>query len=192
MRFGGHSPDLGALGAVAKGTEPLRSRARRREKAFNLGWLRVIYPHSHACRIGRVDLVHIVLMEDEPEQGQLLQTMIEAAGHRVSLCLNGEEALHALASDGPDLLVTDLYVMRDGSVQRDGGVLLISRVRRGVSWMGHRLNPRLPIIAISGGGAIPGGFSPLQLAKQVGADLCLPKPIDVGELLTAVQELTST
>jgi CheY-like chemotaxis protein len=131
-------------------------------------------------------------MEDEPEQGLLLQTMIETRGHRVSLCRNGEEALHALVADKPDLLITDLYVTREGSMQRDGGVLLISRVRRGVSWMGRRIDPAMPIIAISGGGSIPGGFSPLQLAKQVGADLCLRKPIDVTELAVAIEELTLT
>lgn len=57
------------------------------------------------------------------------------------------------------------------------GVELIAEIRR--DW------PDVRVIAISGGGRI-GPDLYLQIARQMGADACLPKPVDPAALAAAM------
>lgn len=50
----------------------------------------------------------IVVAEDDTDIAELLQMTLEWAGYRVVVTRNGEEALDAVASEAPELLVLDL------------------------------------------------------------------------------------
>ena len=50
---------------------------------------------------------HILIVEDERAQREVLRYNIEAEGHRVSQAANGEDGLLSVVEDRPDLIVLD-------------------------------------------------------------------------------------
>ena len=50
---------------------------------------------------------HVLVVEDEPAQREILNYNLNAQGYRVSLASNGEEGMLLLAEDPPDLVVVD-------------------------------------------------------------------------------------
>ena len=50
---------------------------------------------------------HVLVVEDEPAQREILNYNLNAQGYRVSLASNGEEGMLLLAEDPPDLVVLD-------------------------------------------------------------------------------------
>src|SRR5437870_1570128 len=82
-------------------------------------------------------MAHILVVDDEQANRQMVVTILRDAGHQVDAASNGAGALAQLETAGCDLLVTDMHMpVMDG-------VELISQCRE--------LHPGLPVIAISGG-----------------------------------------
>jgi CheY-like chemotaxis protein len=106
---------------------------------------------------------------------ELLCQALERRGHTVDQAGDGRQALQRLAEHQPDLVITDL-VMPDME-----GIETIQALRR--------KHPKLPIIAISGGGRVdPENY--LSIAGQIGANRTFAKPFRLEDILTAVRELT--
>ncbi|WP_210465941.1 response regulator transcription factor [Rufibacter roseolus] len=60
-------------------------------------------------------MAHILIVEDDPSLGFLLQDSLETAGYQVTLCPDGEAGLSALAQETFDLCVLDVMLpKRDG------------------------------------------------------------------------------
>jgi DNA-binding response OmpR family regulator len=51
---------------------------------------------------------HILVVDDEPEIVKMVQKIMEARGHRVTVARDGQEALDAVGRDRPDLVILDL------------------------------------------------------------------------------------
>lgn len=132
-------------------------------------------------------MAHILLMEDDLAVGQEISRKLEANGHDVDLVRNGSDALHHLTHQPYDVLLSDIIVKQEFRAVPDGGLLLINRIRRSDPNM--LPSPGLPIIAISGTVNTPGMENILTTAKQMGADICFEKPINMVEILTAIDEL---
>lgn len=115
----------------------------------------------------------VLVIDDEPLMRRTLRTALERAGHRVEEAQNGKEGLEKFSADTPDLVLTDI-VMPD---------------REGVETIGdiRRLNAKVPIIAMSGGGSV-GGTLFLRLAEEFGATRTMAKPIRNADLLKLVDE----
>jgi CheY-like chemotaxis protein len=116
--------------------------------------------------------LHILLVDDLPEIGELLSTILHADGHATSYCRSGAEALHQLRSSTRpyDLLITDHFM--PGSIT---GLDLVRLARaRGFDRQ---------IVATSG------NFSPeLKESYKAFAVLgFLPKPMDIKLLKALVQ-----
>lgn len=118
-------------------------------------------------------MAFILVIDDEPLMRRTVRTALEKAGHTVQEAGDGNEGLKKFAAAKPDLVITDI-VMPD---------------REGVETVGElrRLDAQLPIIAISGGGAV-GGTLFLDLASQLGATATATKPIRNADLLRLVEE----
>ncbi len=54
--------------------------------------------------------LQIVVADDDPVLRALLQLKLEAEGHRVTLASDGDEALHLVTTDPPELLVLDVVM----------------------------------------------------------------------------------
>jgi CheY-like chemotaxis protein len=111
-------------------------------------------------------VVHILVVDDEPDLRFLLRRVFEGAGHQVSEARHGAAALEAVASARPDVVVTDMMmpVM--------GGPELIRRLRAEPG------SAAIPIMAVSGDPHLAGG-----------ADVIVPKPFRRRDLLASLDDV---
>lgn len=117
-----------------------------------------------------------VLVVDDDDQVRSMLSRLLSRSYEVETAGNGRQALTALEGQSIDLLITDIIM------PEKEGIELITTVRA--------QRPKLPIIAISGGGQVdPGQY--LELARMLGANRVLGKPFDIDELLEACKQLTS-
>ena len=116
-------------------------------------------------------MARILIIDDEELVRWALAMALEHAGHVIIEAENGIDGVMRLVEEGADLAIVDLIMpVRDGYQTIEG-------IRRDC--------PRVPIIAITGGG--PSGVSsPLKRALSVGADFAISKPIARDVLLETV------
>jgi CheY-like chemotaxis protein len=122
----------------------------------------------------RLEMAHILVIDDDPVLRRIITLALEAAGHSVLRCENGRKAVAYLEHDHADLLITDIVMPEMDGVE----TLRAARL----------LDPNLPILAISGGGS----FDPkdyLGIAQAFGATAVLPKPFRPAELMELVSQL---
>jgi DNA-binding response OmpR family regulator len=115
----------------------------------------------------------ILVAEDEPSVASLIAYNLEQDGYRVMVTGDGEEALRALASSPPELLVLDLLLPLRSGWQ----VLREIRTRRGLAG--------LPVLVVS-------ALACDRLARQLaalGAQAVIGKPFSVQELRETVRRL---
>lgn len=120
-------------------------------------------------------MARILVVEDEPEFGAMLERMLRRRGHAVRLTQRGRDVTEGAAAAGFDLLLTDIF-MPDIE-----GLELIRWVRRN--------HPGLKVIAMSGGTVLLPGFDPLHNAQAFGADWALAKPFEPEALDAALDAL---
>jgi len=118
----------------------------------------------------RAPSARILVVDDEDLVRSYLRDVLELAGYEVEEAEDGREALDLVRSGKINLLITDLVM------PGQEGVETIQQLRREV--------PGLGIIASSGYG---GEF--LRMARLLGADAVLPKPVKVDDLLASVQDV---
>src|SRR5690349_13999571 len=117
-------------------------------------------------------MARILIIDDDAQVRLLMRMRLEAAGYDVEEAKDGAKGLDAFNRQPADLVLTDIYM------PKKEGLETIREFRR--------LNPKLKIIAMSGGG-IAGDFLPL--AKKLGAAQTIRKPFDNEMLLEAVREV---
>lgn len=115
--------------------------------------------------------VRILVADDEPEVREFLRAVLEEGGYAVVEAEDGHGAMERLSEGGIDLVLMDLVM------PGQEGIETIQAIRKEL--------PDTRIIAISGG--FGGQF--LGVAKMLGADDTLEKPITPGALLTKVGEV---
>ena len=114
----------------------------------------------------------VLVVEDDTPTRQALRVLLEAAGYRVALAINGREALDWLHRGGPPLAVLPDLNMP----VLDGWQFLRERGR----------NPalvRIPVLVVSGETDLP------QVAASLGVAACLPKPVEFDQLLQVLCSL---
>ena len=112
----------------------------------------------------------LLIVDDDQEILTLLSSWLSKSGFSVSQASSGEEALSAIQSEKPDLIITDLYM--DGM----SGMQLLTTI--------HTDNPLLPVIMLSGQAQIPDAIK----ATHLGCAAFLTKPVEQGELLDQVKQ----
>lgn len=116
----------------------------------------------------------ILIVDDDDDLRALLRRLLLRAGHTVVEAANGQQALERVREQNVTLMITDLFMP-----QQDGLETILAL---------RRLNVKLPIIAISGGGN-SAQFDLLRTASLFGAARVLMKPFRAEEMLTAVREV---
>ena len=117
---------------------------------------------------------NILVIDDDEGIRTVFTRFLERKGYLVSCASNGREGLNLLDSVNPDLVITDIMMP-----EADGLEVLMAVRARPV---------KIPVIAISGGmHAVPMDFLPL--AKKFGAEKVLYKPVELEDLLSAVEEV---
>jgi CheY-like chemotaxis protein len=116
----------------------------------------------------------ILVIDDDEAMRSLLRRTLERAGYQVVEASNGRDALRIVPSGHFNLVVTDLLMP-----EKDG-IEVVLHLRR--------TDPKLPVIAISGGGRVPAGEY-LEMAKTLGASEVLAKPFETSVFLKTIERL---
>jgi PAS domain S-box-containing protein len=122
----------------------------------------------------RLEQVHIFVIDDEPDARELLRTVLEDQGATVTAFASAEDALAALKTTKPMVLVCDV-----GMPKMDG-YQLIRKLRSE-----EPRNERIPALALT-------AFARAEDRKRslvAGYQAHLAKPFDVGELILVIADL---
>lgn len=110
--------------------------------------------------------VRILVVEDDPDQRFVVETLLKHEGYTVMTAEDGFHALECIIAEEPDIIVLDfLMPILDGY-----DVLAEVRAQ----------SPRTPVIVLSG------APDAKERAQALGASACLAKPFDVNDLLATV------
>lgn len=111
----------------------------------------------------------ILLIDDDPSVRRVIRRLLESDGYQVLDAADGEIGLEMYRQEPVDLVITDVVM------PNVYGLEVIRQLRRESS--------EVRIIAIT-------GYAPsrLTLARELGADLTLTKPVEMADLLKAVQK----
>lgn len=115
----------------------------------------------------------ILIADDEPNIVVSLEFLLKQKGHSVKVAGNGEEALEAVRTFAPDLILLDVMM------PRLSGYDVCQKVRENPQWNGIR------IVMLSAKGR------EVEVSKgiAVGADAYVTKPFSTRDLVAKVQEL---
>ncbi len=118
----------------------------------------------------------VLVIEDEPNISEAISFILSRDGWRVSTHSNGLDAVAAVQSRRPDLVILD--VMLPGRSGYD-----ILRELRADADLG-----RLPVLMLTARGQA----SDRSLAEEIGASRFMTKPFSNAEVLEAVNDMIAT
>ena len=114
---------------------------------------------------------HILIVEDEPAQREMLGYNLESEGYRISTAVNGEEALLLISEEAPDIIVLDWMLPNVSGIEVCRQVKSRPETRE------------IPVIMLSArseeGDKVRG--------LEIGADDYVTKPYSVTELMARVR-----
>lgn len=114
---------------------------------------------------------HILIVEDEPAQREMLGYNLESEGYRISTAINGEEALLLISEEAPDIIVLDWMLPNVSGIEVCRQVKSRPETRE------------IPVIMLSArsedGDKVRG--------LEIGADDYVTKPYSVTELMARVR-----
>jgi len=117
---------------------------------------------------------HILVVDDNPDKLHLLETALSVAGYHVTTATDGDEALAAIESYQPDLVITDVMM------PRMNGYELAQQIRS---------NPRTKFIPVIMQTAASKRVEDLRRASAVGALGYITDPTDLDLLLARTRTL---
>jgi diguanylate cyclase (GGDEF)-like protein len=117
---------------------------------------------------------NILVVDDNPDKLHLLESALKLAGYRVTTATDGDEALAAIESYQPDLVITDVMM------PRMNGYELAQRIRS---------NPRTKFIPVIMQTAAGRRVEDLRRASEVGALGYITDPTDLDLLLARTRTL---
>ncbi len=126
-----------------------------------------------AAELPRGDGELILVIDDEAAVREITRQTLEAFGYRVVLAAEGSEAVAVLAAQGTEIAAA----LTDMAMPRMDGPATIQVLRR--------LNPRLPIVAVSGL-TVNGQYASLM---GLGVKHFLAKPFTAETLLKTLQQI---
>lgn len=130
-----------------------------------------LFINLNAIRKKDDPMAHILIVDDEDTNRDIMRRMLTDQGHSVVEAINGDHGLKTFRSENPDLIVTDILM------PVKGGLALILDVRK--------VNPSQKVLAISGGGK-DGRLQFLATARAIKGVSTLQKPFYRDQFLEAV------
>ena len=122
-------------------------------------------------------MAKILIIDDDQMVSATIELLLLKAGHTVTLAGNGNLGVASFKASPADLIITDMIM------PEKEGIETIQEIRA--------LSPKVPIIAISGGGRTK-NYDFLRMANKLGANEVLKKPFANDELLTLVNKCLTT
>jgi DNA-binding response OmpR family regulator len=126
-----------------------------------------------AARSGRAECPREVLVvEDDPDGGASLKALLEAEGHKVSVCEDGHSGLLRARETKPDVIILDIALPDSSGYE-------IARLLRSDPSFSHTL-----IVALTGYGSVEDRCR----ATEAGFDHHLTKPIEFAALRSLLRQ----
>ena len=120
----------------------------------------------------------ILIADESPTNRlQIREGLIRAGFHSVEEAVNGEEALLKMSHLHPDIVILDVWLSKLDGI----GVL---RSAQSVDWRPDKLPAFIVVSSVS-------NQSIFIQASEVGAELCLPKPVNITSLCEHVQSIAA-
>lgn len=119
-------------------------------------------------------MARIAVVDDDPDVLDFISMVLAGAGHQSVTARDGLAAAALVEEQPVDLMILDILMPH-----RDGLETILTLRREGQGF---------PILAISAGGLLDGGYL-LQTAKVFGADDTLFKPFTPDQLIGAMETL---
>ena len=114
----------------------------------------------------------VLIIDDDQAVLHSIASVLDVYGIHVEAARDGIEGLKTFRRVSPAVVVTDILMPEQDGI---GTIMAMRRER-----------PDVKIIAMSGGGRI-GKSDFLEVAKMLGADAALAKPIDVETLVAMIR-----
>lgn len=122
-------------------------------------------------------MAKILIIDDDQMVSATIELLLLKAGHSVTLAANGNLGVASFKANPVDLVITDIIM------PEKEGIETIQEIRA--------ISPKVPIIAISGGGRTK-NYDFLRMANKLGANEVLKKPFANDELLSMVNKCLTT
>lgn len=122
-------------------------------------------------------MARVLIIDDEQMLREMLQQMLEIEGYDTSLAADGNEAIKIFDQSNPDVVVTDIIMPEKEGLE----LIQILKDKK----------PDLKIVAISGGSYSINVGDILKMAKALGANETLSKPIRKKEFVDIINKLTA-
>jgi CheY-like chemotaxis protein len=122
-------------------------------------------------------MASILVIDDDAPIRLLLKEALSRDGHAVRVAVDGIDGVRLFRTHSADLIITDLVM------PEQDGLATIMELRR--------IEPQLPIIAMSGG-MVQNPKLYLQLAEKLGANRVLQKPFVLQDLLATVADVLAS
>ena len=119
----------------------------------------------------------ILVVEDDPVNSMMLESLLRKQGYEVQIARNGHEALSRLADEQYELL------LMDGQMPDMDGITAAQEIRRREQQRPGA--PRVPIVAVSGYAM----REDRDRFLRAGMDGFISKPIDIDQLLGLIKQL---
>ncbi|HEX8000945.1 MAG TPA: PAS domain S-box protein [Pyrinomonadaceae bacterium] len=130
---------------------------------------------GHAAHALLLNNLRVLVVDDEPDARELLAIVLEKQGANVRAVSSAQEALDAIGTLKPDVLVSDI------GMPHDDGYTLMRKVRALPAEQGGT-TPAIAVTAYAGNNA-------REMTLAAGFQTHLAKPIDPTELLKAIVKL---
>ncbi|HWS55726.1 MAG TPA: ATP-binding protein, partial [Pyrinomonadaceae bacterium] len=125
--------------------------------------------------VERLDGLRILVVDDEPDTRELLRAGLGRCGAEVTTAVSVAEALEAMASAAPDLLISDI------GMPGEDGYELVRRVRQ----LPAEAGGRVPAIALTAYARVEDRMQALRAGYQ----MHVPKPVELAELVAVAASL---
>lgn len=162
------SPGIG-MGAIFTLTFPLSGMDGVTEVTE-----RSVVTPSHSV-INRVDGISVLIVDDDTDAREMLAFALGMQGARVATSASVDEAFEAINAERPDILLTDI------NMPGEDGYSLIRKLRES----GDSISD-IPAIALTA----MARSEDSDRALEAGFQMHIPKPIEISDLITAIEGLT--
>ena len=117
---------------------------------------------------------YVLVVDDEPDGSEVVQTALERSGIHARSAANGQEALRELMSDTPDAVVLDVRM------PEMDGISLLEILRSYLRWY------HLPVVLLTAHATKP----QMQRAKELGVEHIFQKSnFELNELVSCLKDL---
>ena len=121
--------------------------------------------------------IHVLIIDSDADTLKACEEILSSWKAATVTTCHSRAAMHEFCARNPDIVLTELVMP-----ERDGIELLLEI---------KRAAPQTKVIAMSGGGlSLPTDFV-LHLARRLGADCTVSKPVDAIRLLEAIETVLS-